>query len=415
MKLKHLQYLAAAGTLLAANQAFALGTDAGTAVNNTATVNYSIGGVAQGLIESSPNGNANSGAGNGQATTFLVDRELDVSVLFQDAGQTVNVTPGQTGTVLTFLVTNEGNATQDFLLDAIHRATGTVGEGTGKDNFDSTAEQVFVETNGVAGYQAGADTAVFIDELAEGASRIVYVISNIPLAQVNNDASKISVVAQVAVGGTAGAQGLAITNDTNGRTSPAGTYSNGGTTVAAGTAVNAADDPNVVQNVFRDDAGDVNSQGAAGVAGNGQHADTETLYVQTATLTVRKTSVVISDPVNGATNPKAIPGAVIEYCVIVANSGTSPANSVSITDPIPANTSYLAGSLRNAVTVTGGTAGQVTGTCDSATGTTQTDAVGDDDGSAVGTGAPGAGTVTLSYPTVGTASTVASKFRVTLQ
>ena len=53
-------------------------------------------------------------------------------------------------------------------------------------------------------------------------------------------------------------------------------------------------------------------------------------------ITVAKMSVVISDPVNGGSNPKRIPGAVVEYSVIPSNSGdASPdANSVYITDPI---------------------------------------------------------------------------------
>ncbi len=56
-------------------------------------------------------------------------------------------------------------------------------------------------------------------------------------------------------------------------------------------------------------------------------------------ITVLKTVSVYSDPVNGTTNPKFIPGAIAQYTIIVANSG-GPAdnNSTVITDPIPANT-----------------------------------------------------------------------------
>ncbi len=54
------------------------------------------------------------------------------------------------------------------------------------------------------------------------------------------------------------------------------------------------------------------------------------------TITVTKMSLVISDPFNGGSNPKRIPGAVIEYMVSPSNSGdASPdANSVFVTDPI---------------------------------------------------------------------------------
>lgn len=54
------------------------------------------------------------------------------------------------------------------------------------------------------------------------------------------------------------------------------------------------------------------------------------------TLLVSKLSEVLSDPVNGATNPKRIPGAVIRYTIGVTNSGpgTVDASSLAITDPI---------------------------------------------------------------------------------
>ena len=56
-------------------------------------------------------------------------------------------------------------------------------------------------------------------------------------------------------------------------------------------------------------------------------------------LGVTKVSTVISDPVNGTTNPKLIPGAVVQYVITVTNSGpgTVDASSLVITDPIPAN------------------------------------------------------------------------------
>ncbi len=56
-------------------------------------------------------------------------------------------------------------------------------------------------------------------------------------------------------------------------------------------------------------------------------------------LTVLKTVAVYSDPVNGTTNPKFIPGAIAQYTIIATNSGGPADNNTSvITDPIPANT-----------------------------------------------------------------------------
>jgi hypothetical protein len=47
----------------------------------------------------------------------------------------------------------------------------------------------------------------------------------------------------------------------------------------------------------------------------------------------------ISDPINGVTNPKSIPGAILQYTSVVTNqgAGTSDANSFRYTNPVPVN------------------------------------------------------------------------------
>ena len=64
-------------------------------------------------------------------------------------------------------------------------------------------------------------------------------------------------------------------------------------------------------------------------------------------LTHLKTVAVTSDPVNGTTNPKYIPGAEALYTLRVTNSGagTVDNNTVIFTDPIPANTALFVGDL----------------------------------------------------------------------
>jgi len=53
------------------------------------------------------------------------------------------------------------------------------------------------------------------------------------------------------------------------------------------------------------------------------------------------TGSLISDPVNGTTNPKAIPGAVVEYCIAVANgAGAATATGLGVSDPLPATVTY---------------------------------------------------------------------------
>jgi uncharacterized repeat protein (TIGR01451 family) len=67
----------------------------------------------------------------------------------------------------------------------------------------------------------------------------------------------------------------------------------------------------------------------------------------TKPLTLVKSSKVVSDPVNGTINPKAIPGAVIEYEIIVANPAPNPidAGSVVLTDPIPRHLDMIVADL----------------------------------------------------------------------
>lgn len=62
-------------------------------------------------------------------------------------------------------------------------------------------------------------------------------------------------------------------------------------------------------------------------------------------LAIAKTSAAYSDPVNGTTNPKLIPGGFADYSLTVtAPAGTSPTNnSVVVTDAIPANLSLFVG------------------------------------------------------------------------
>jgi hypothetical protein len=72
-----------------------------------------------------------------------------------------------------------------------------------------------------------------------------------------------------------------------------------------------------------------------------------------ATLTVRlpmtlsKSSVPFSDPVNGTTNPKRIPGALVDYTISATNpaGGAIDGNTVIITDKIPVQTELFVGNV----------------------------------------------------------------------
>ena len=301
---------------MTAGSAWAAGTLSNTQINNRASVNYDVLGVAQTVIESSPSGNTTAGAGSGTDTQFLVDNRVDLTVAELSSSFTL-VAAGGTEQVLVYRVTNTGNTVQDFLLTAADVATGTPDPfaGTLNDSFDATnaflpAPGVFVDAGGDGLYVAGVDTATFIDELAPDASVDVLVVRNIPGGQVDDDVSSVVLTAQVAQGGSATVQGAAIVADDSA----------------------AADLPGTVQIVFGDGAGDTDA------ALDGMHSDTDAYRVASAQLTITKTSQVLSDPFTTSGNPKAIPGAIVEYTITVANAAGAgaPATNVSVADSLAA-------------------------------------------------------------------------------
>jgi parallel beta-helix repeat protein len=64
-------------------------------------------------------------------------------------------------------------------------------------------------------------------------------------------------------------------------------------------------------------------------------------------ILVLKSAQTFSDPVNGTTNPKAIPGASVIYTIGVTNQGnrSTDTDTVAITDAVPVNTSLFVGDL----------------------------------------------------------------------
>ncbi len=282
---------ASSGVALAiagATPAFAAGTIAGVDISNSATVAYTVGTTAQAPITSAAN-------------IVKVDRRVNLVVTEFAPIATTNVAAGQAVAVTTFQVQNLTNDVIDIGL-AVTQQAGGAAVHTGTDNFDVTGPQLFVDTNGNNVYDAGTDTLVtYLDELAADATRTVFVVAAIPAGQANGSVAGVTLTGTAQVGGTAGSAGAVIANFTGANTA-------------------------AVENVLADDALNGNT------AGDGKSFARDDYTVQTAVLAISKQSRLVSDPINGTTNPKAIPGAVIEYCIVVTNSGTAPATSVNITD-----------------------------------------------------------------------------------
>jgi len=119
------------------------------------------------------------------------------------------------------------------------------------------------------------------------------------------------------------------------------------------------------------------------------------------TLGVTKISSVISDPVNGTSNPLAIPGAVIEYCITISNDTSTTVTNVVAADDLPSTLVYATASM---------TSGS---SCADASTPEDDDASGSDESDPIGASFA-AGTLTASTASLGPSGALAIKFRATI-
>lgn len=301
---------------LGASPALASGTLAGSTITNTVTVNYQVGSIAQ--------------TATGASNNFTVDRKVALIVAESGDTTTTTVSPGQAAAVTTFSVTNQSNATLDFALSAAQVATGGSGAHSGTDSFDAANVNIHVDTNANGSYDSGTDLEVtYLDELAPDTSRTVFVVADIPLGLSNSAFAAVTLTA-AAHGSATAASGTVGTLD------PALSETTGANTSGMDT-------------VYADAAG------ATDGTRDAAHSARDDYTVYTASLTITKNSRLISDPVNLTTDPKAIPGATIEYCIVVANGADSAtATNVAISDPLPGTVTYVTGTTYLNGSVTGG-------------------------------------------------------------
>jgi len=289
--------------VLAASRVWGAGTAAGTTISNQATVNYQVGGIAQTAV-------------NSNNYQFLVDRKINLTIATTDVAA-VSVIPGASNKVLTFTLQNTGNGTQDFALSAVARVGGTGAFG-GTDNINAASVAVRVESGAHAGYQPGEDTATYVDELAADGTATVYIVGDFSSGTyTNGQIASYHLLAEARVGGAASSLGAALTE-------------------TAG-----ADTPGTVDIVFADGQG---SDTADDVARDAKYSKDSDYIITAASITVVKSSTVVSDPFNGTTNPKAIPGATIEFTITLTNAaGASTATGIAFSDSL--NSEITGGTL----------------------------------------------------------------------
>jgi hypothetical protein len=349
--------IAAAVCILSPASLWALGTTAGTGITNSVSVNYTVGGVPASAIVST--------------ATFTVGARVNMTVTRANAAF-VDVAGGAANAYLTFVVSNVTNTALDFGLVSQTAVTNPF-NGAASNFVSAPTLTAYVDSNANNVYDAGVDTATFT-ALSSDASATVFLVGTIPTGEAN---AAIQAYSLTAVARAAGSGGGAATNLAQG----AGVY-------------------NGVDMVF----GDAGDGTVAGDAGRDARASDRSAF-RISAITVTKSAAVYSDPFNGTTGPRYIPGAVITYTITIDNTGgSSDATSVSIADNLGALPVTFATQFDDGTDTCG--AGQgivVNGTC-------YTNAA--DGGSPDASFA--AGTVSVSGMTVAAGTSTTIKYQVTV-
>lgn len=173
-------------SFVGASPALAVGTQAGTQIENIATATYTPpSGTGTVSIESNE-------------VVIVVDEVLDVTVDWTDPANVVVTSPAEKQK-LKFQVTNNGNGPEQFALSANTTVTG--------DQFDPTNAQIYLDSNGNGGYDEGTDVLYTGNEpvLAPDASMTIFVLANIPSGRTDQDKGHVVLTATAITGsGTPG-------------------------------------------------------------------------------------------------------------------------------------------------------------------------------------------------------------------
>jgi uncharacterized repeat protein (TIGR01451 family) len=302
--------------------AMAAGTTQGTSVLNNVTVDFQVGGVNQVQQTASD--------------TFVVDRKILFNIAEKATIGTTDVFPGQTARVTTFLLTNSANDTLDFTVTPANIVGGTAAHG-GADAFDVTNLLICLDAGPTPdGVCDGAPaSSLTINDLAADGTATILILGDIPSSTTNGQVANVSATATAL-----NSDGSPITAATDATVNGAGT----------------------VETIFADVAKSGN--GGTSAARDGIDVATDDYTVSAAVLSVFKSSRIVSDGVS-ASNFKAVPGAVVEYCISVANAaGAATATNVAIRDVVPADLTFAPGTILVDATVTSPGASQ---TCSAGT------------------------------------------------
>ena len=226
-------------------------------------------------------------------TSVLVAEILDVVVTI--ASPTTSTAPGAVQQELVFTVTNTGNGTETFNLSAL--SAGVVG-----DDFDPilSTPAIYFDSD-ASGDLSGPDVAYVPGTndpvLAADATARILVVNNIPAGATNGQRGRSELTARASTGAD-----------------------------APGTPF--------------DNAGDGGLDAVVGATGAQATLFGEYLIAALQISAVKSQTIV--DQFGGA---RALPGARINYQIVVTAFGSGTATAALFTDLIPTSTTYVAGSL----------------------------------------------------------------------
>ncbi|MEM6857708.1 MAG: hypothetical protein AAF559_07540 [Pseudomonadota bacterium] len=255
----------------------------------------SAGGISAGtLIENTATATYEDGDASRTVTsntvTVRVDELLDVTVTSLDSGSQA-VGPGQS--VLSFEITNQGNGPEAFELIA--------NPNVGGNEFDTVVESIAIDSNGNGVYDPGVDVILTSQEVTPilGADETitVFVIVNVPSDVADQQESDVELTAAAVTGN--GAPGTIFAGQGEG---------GGDAIVGTTTALSAA---------------------------------TGSLVSRVSSLELTK-SVTLLDPFGGES---AVPGSIATFTLVASVAGSGSLDDVTVTDAIPAGTTYAPGSL----------------------------------------------------------------------
>jgi uncharacterized repeat protein (TIGR01451 family) len=229
---------------------------------------------------------------------------IDVTVAWQ-GDSNIQASPGDAGRAAAFRVSNTGNGTEGFSLSANTAVAG--------DGFDPVLSGIYLDVNGNGTYDAGTD-AVYVagtndPVLLPGGYLTVFVLCNIPAGLSDAATGDVRLAASSRTGtGTPGSLFAGM--------------GDGGADAVVGLTGGAA----------------------TGTARYEVHEAPEAPESSEVNVTV---SIVKSaEVVDGDGGIRAVSGSKIIYTLSVTAVGYGRAVGVLLSDPMPANTAYVAGTLR---------------------------------------------------------------------